>query len=65
MTRISVPLPDDKLARLRDLAGSAGLAPEEYLLREVERLLADPDAAFAAAAARVVAKNADLYRRLA
>ena len=39
--------------------------PEEFLRRRVEQLLDRPDAEFLQAAAYVLAKNADLYRRLA
>jgi len=65
MTTITIPLPDDKAARLRTLAEQAGLSPEELLRRHVEQLLDRPDEAFAEATRYVLEKNAELYRRLA
>jgi hypothetical protein len=65
MTMIMVPISDERLAQLRLWAEQAGLAPEEYLRRRVEQLLEKPDEQFRQAAAYVVQKNAELYRRLA
>jgi len=65
MTNISIPLSDERLAQLRQLAQQTGMSPEEFLRRRVERLLDQPDAAFQQAAEHVLQKNADLYRRLA
>jgi antitoxin FitA len=41
------------------------LAPEEFLRRRIEQLLEQPDDQFREAAAYVLEKNAELYRRLA
>jgi antitoxin FitA len=65
MTTIAIPLSDERLAQLRLQAQQAGLAPEEYLRRRVEQLLDRPDEPFRQAAAYVMKKNAELYRRLA
>ena len=65
MTTIPISLSDQRLAVLRLRAQQVGLAPEEFLRRRVEQLLDRPDAEFLQAAAYVLAKNADLYRRLA
>jgi hypothetical protein len=65
VTTITIPLSDDRLAQLRAWAEQAGLSPEEFLRRRVEQLLARPDDQFRAAAAYVLEKNAELYRRLA
>ncbi len=65
MTMITIPLSDERVARLRIWAEQAGLAPEEYLRRRVEQLLDQPDEDFRQAAAYVLQKNAELYRRLA
>ena len=65
MTTVALPLSDDRLARLRILAEQAGLTPEEFLRRQVDRLLDRPDEAFTRAADYVLNKNAELYRRLA
>ena len=65
MTTIAIPLSDERAAQLRLWAQQAGLAPEEFLRRRVEQLLDRPDEQFSQAAAYVLEKNADLYKRLA
>jgi hypothetical protein len=65
MTTIAIPLSDERLAQLRQRADQAGLPPEEFLRRRVEQLLDHPDQQFRQAAAHVLEKNAELYRRLA
>jgi hypothetical protein len=65
MTTIAIPLSDERAAQLRLWAQQAGLAPEEFLRRRVEQLLDRPDEQFRQAAAYVLEKNADLYKRLA
>jgi len=64
VTTIAVPISDERLARLRDLATRAGVTPEEYVGRHLDELLAGPVEPFDDAAAYVLAKNAELYRRL-
>ena len=64
MTTITIPLSDERLAELRLRSEQAGLAPEEFLRRRVEQLLDRPDEQFRQAAAYVLQKNAELYRRL-
>jgi hypothetical protein len=65
MRTVTIPLSDERLARLRAWAEQAGLTPEEFLQRRVEQLLDRPDEQFRQAAADVLQKNAELYRRLA
>jgi antitoxin FitA len=65
MTTITIPLSEERLAQLRLCAEQSGLVPEEYLRRRVEQLLAQPDEQFRQAAAYILQKNAELYRRLA
>jgi hypothetical protein len=65
MTTITIPLAHDRAARLRAWAEQAGLTPEEFLRRRVHELLDRPDEQFTQAAAYVLEKNAELYRRLA
>jgi hypothetical protein len=65
MTTIAIPLSEERLAQLRIWADQAGLTPEEFLRRRVEQLLERPDEQFRQAAAYVLQKNAELYRRLA
>jgi antitoxin FitA len=65
MTMITIPLSDERLAQLRTWAEQTGLTPEEFLRRRVEQMLDRPDEQFRQAAAYVMQKNAELYRRLA
>lgn len=65
MTTISIPLADDKYARLKALADRAGVSPEELVLRQVEEALQRPDEELTQAADYILHKNAELYRRLA
>jgi antitoxin FitA len=65
MTMIAIPLTEERLAQLRTRAEQTGLTPEEFLQRRVEQLLDRPDEQFRQAAAYVLQKNAELYRRLA
>jgi hypothetical protein len=65
MTMITIPLSEERLARLRVWAEQAGLTPEEFLRRRVEQLLDRPDEQFRQAATYVLQKNTELYRRLA
>lgn len=51
--------------RLRAEAARLGLSPEDLARAALTDLLATPDAEFQAVAARVVAKNRELYKRLA
>ena len=65
MTLITIPLTDERVAELHIRAKKAGLAPEEFLRLRVEQLLTQPEEQFREAAAYVLEKNTDLYRRLA
>lgn len=65
MTMITIPLTEERLARLKSWADQTGLTPEEFLRRHVEQLLEQPNEQFREAAAYVLQKNAELYRRLA
>ena len=65
MAEITIPLAEARLERLRARAEAAGISPEEFLRRRVDRLLDEPDTPFLEAADYVLQKNAELYRRLA
>lgn len=65
MKTIVIPLSEAYVEQLHLRAEQAGLTPEEFLRRRVERLLDQPDEQFLQAAAYVLQKNAELYRRLA
>jgi hypothetical protein len=65
MVDFTISLPDEQAGRLRELAREAGVSPEELLRDGVGRWQVRPDRDFAAAAAFVLEKNRELYRRLA
>jgi len=65
MTRITVKLEDAKASLLRERARKYGLRPEDLVTATIDELIARPDPAFEEAARRVLAKNKDLYERLA
>jgi len=65
MSAITVELPDERLLRLKEIAASSGVTPEELVRLSVEQLLTRPDGAFQEAMQRILDKNRELYRRLA
>ena len=65
MVDFTVSLPDELAGRLRELASEAGVSPEELLRDGAREWLTRPRRDFAEAAAYVLEKNRELYRRLA
>lgn len=65
MTTITVQLEDIKAEALFEKARRYGLRAEQFLMATVDSLIGQPDADFDTAARRVLAKNAELYQRLA
>ncbi len=69
MSTITLTLPDDKLARLADMAGVRGLAVERLLEQLADDYLSRHRTAseteFRAALTASVTENAELLRRLA
>lgn len=65
MTSITVQIEEAKAEALREKANRFGLKPEQFLTASLEDLIARPAADFDAAARRVLAKNQELYLRLA
>ncbi len=65
MDVFTVVLPEEHAQRLRELAREAGISPEQLLRDGVEQWLSRPSREFAEAAAYVLQKNRELYRRLA
>ncbi len=63
--KLAFDLPPAQGEKLRAEAERLGLSAEDLARAAVLDLLATPAADFEAAAARVVAKNQELYRRLA
>jgi hypothetical protein len=62
---LALNLPPAQAEQLRREAERLRVSPEDLARAAVADLLATPDAEFREAAARVLAKNGDLYRRLA
>jgi hypothetical protein len=65
MSTITVALPEERLAKLNELARQLGIVPEDLVRVSIEELLARPEADFEQAVDHVLKKNAELYRRLA
>ncbi len=65
MSTLTVPLSDENLRQLQQLATEAKSTPEELIRACVEEWLKRSKPDFAAAANYVLRKNAELYRRLA
>ncbi len=65
MTTLTITLPDDTLARLKEIAARFQISPEDLARLSVEELLSRPDDAFQHATDYVLKKNTDLYQRLA
>jgi antitoxin FitA len=65
MTTITIPLTEERLKQLRELARRANVSPEELARAALEEWLGQPSEDFAQAARHVLQKNAELYRRLA
>jgi predicted transcriptional regulator len=65
MTSITITLPDDRLAKLKEFAARLQVTPEDLARVSIEELLAQPDDALQHAVEYVLKKNAELYRRLA
>lgn len=62
---IDLKLPPAQAAILRREAERLRISPEELARAALSDLLSTPDPEFRAAAARVLTKNQELYRRLA
>jgi len=65
MTRIIVEIDDNKAAILEDKAKKFGLLPEQFVTASIEDLISQPDSVLEAAISKVLAKNQELYERLA
>ena len=63
MKILEISVPDETAARIQDAAREKGLSVEELVRRSVEEKLAR-DVEFEKAAGYVLAKNAELYKRL-
>jgi hypothetical protein len=63
--KLAFELPSAQADKLREQAERLGLTPEEFARAALADLLGTPDAEFHAAAARILQKNQELYKRLA
>jgi hypothetical protein len=63
--KLAFELPPAQAEKLRDEAKRLGLSPEDLARAALADLLGTPDAEFRDAAARILHKNQELYRRLA
>ena len=65
MTTITITLPEDRLAKLKEIATRLNVKPEDLARVSIEELLTRPEESFQQAADYILNKNAELYRRLA
>jgi len=65
MTSFAISLPEDGLAKLREVVAQLNVTLEDLARVSIEDLLTQPDGAFTQAAEYVLQKNSELYRRLA
>jgi len=65
MVRLTITLSEAAFVQLEEKARRYQLTPEALLQKSLEDWLAFPDESFEKATARVLEKNAELYRRLA
>jgi hypothetical protein len=63
--KLAFELPPAQADKLRQEAQRLGLTSEDLARAALTDLLGTPDAEFRAAAARILQKNQELYRRLA
>ena len=64
MSTITITLPDDHLAKLREIATRFNVKPEDLARVSIEELITRPEESFQYVADYILNKNADLYRRL-
>ena len=65
MNTITVTIPDDRLAKLQEVAARFKITPEELVRASIDDLLTRPEEAFQQVADYVLNKNLELYGRLA
>jgi hypothetical protein len=65
VAEIRIPLADEQMAQLREVAERYGIAPEEIARLSLEDLLSRSDESIQAQIDHVIEKNKELYQRLA
>jgi predicted transcriptional regulator len=59
MSSITVTVSDDRLAKLKEIAGRFSISPEDLVRVSIDELLARPDESFEKAAEYVLNKNSE------
>jgi antitoxin FitA len=65
MSTVTIEVPDERLRELEARAAALGVSLEALIQASIADLLTRPSEAVESAAEYVLAKNAELYRRLA
>ncbi len=65
MESLTINLPDQLAAKVKEAATRVGVSPEEFIKSGVEEKLSLLETDFQNAVAHILEKNAELYRRLA
>ena len=65
MTNLVISVSDDTLSKLQKLAAAYQITPEELISVSIHDLLEQPENEFQRIVQYILAKNAELYRRLA
>jgi hypothetical protein len=64
MTTITIALTEERAQKPKEFSSRFHVSPEDLVRLSLEEILTRPDDAFQRAAEYVIAKNAELYRRL-
>ena len=62
---ITLSITDDRFVKLKEIATSLHMTPEDLVRVSIDELLSRPDEDFQKAVDHVLKKNTELYRRLA
>lgn len=65
MDAITIPLSNEDLVKLQEMAERHGITPEELARVGITELLSRPEEEFQRTVSYVLEKNEELYRRLA
>jgi hypothetical protein len=65
MIDLTISLPEETLAKLREKASAYGVRAEDLVRAGIDHLLTSPEGDFEKAVDYVLKKNEELYRRLA
>jgi len=65
MATVTIDIPPERWEQLVELAHRLRLTPEALVQASIDDILGRPDDAYQRALEHVLAKNAELYRRLA